>query len=113
MLKANATDGTVVGFILGRSRPYGEAEIYNIGTTPQTRREGIGSMLLEEFRVICARNKASSIWLEVRVSNQTAIDFYQSNGFKRKGIRTNFYSNPTEDAELMCLSGRKLTSSKL
>jgi ribosomal-protein-alanine N-acetyltransferase len=104
MLKAYLDDGTIVGFLAGRSPAGGEAEILNIGTALAFQRKGIGSALIGEFRSICTERQVSAIWLEVRSSNIKAIDFYKSHGFVTKGRRPNFYSNPTEDADLMELT---------
>ena len=101
MLKVSVEDGSIVGFVVGRAPVGGDGEILNIGTALACQRQGIGSMLIEEFRRICTERRLSTIWLEVRSSNRPAIDFYRSRGFIRKGVRPNFYSNPTEDADLM------------
>jgi [ribosomal protein S18]-alanine N-acetyltransferase len=104
MLKMQSADGGIVGFIVGRVPAHGEAAIYNIGTKSKYRRQGVGSNLLGQFRNVCVERQMSSIWLEVRVSNRPAIDFYESHGFVSKGLRRNFYSNPMEDAILMALA---------
>ena len=104
ILKAQAGEGTIAGFVVGRARDGGEAEILNIGTALRFQRRGIGSKLIEEFRAICAERRVSVIWLEVRSTNHSAIDFYKSHGFIKKGVRPKFYSNPTEDADLMALA---------
>ncbi len=105
MLKAQRGDGRIIGFILGRI-PFGggDAEIHNLGVAATVRRQGIGSMLLDQFRTICSERGIAAIWLEVRDSNAAAISFYRSHGFAQKGIRANFYSNPTENAVLMFMS---------
>ena len=41
------------------------------------------------------------IFLEVRESNQVAINFYKKNNFKQISIRKGYYSDPTEDAIIM------------
>jgi ribosomal-protein-alanine N-acetyltransferase len=105
MLKAQGEDGEIFGFLVGRApRDNGDAEIYNLGTAPAFRRKGIASMLLREFRTVCVERRISAVWLEVRATNNGAIDFYRSHGFESKGIRRNFYSDPAEDAVLMALS---------
>ena len=49
---------------------------------------------------------ASIVFLEVRVSNHKAINFYEKFGFKRDAIRYNYYEgNPKEDALLMSKQG--------
>ena len=49
-----------------------------------------------------ARDKdCAVIQLEVRRSNQTALDFYRENGFVQVGRRKNYYTAPIEDALLL------------
>lgn len=98
---------TVVGFIVGRIYSESEnraGEIYNIGVLAEARRCGIGSRLLELFISRCLDAKIEEIWLEVRVSNLTAIQFYEDKGFSVAARRKNFYSDPVEDASQMNLS---------
>jgi len=40
--------------------------------------------------------------LEVRSSNQQAISLYERFGFDQVGMRKNYYSNPREDAQILC-----------
>ena len=40
-------------------------------------------------------------FLEVRKSNQAAIDFYIAHQFQIAGSRRNYYSDPMEDALIM------------
>jgi ribosomal-protein-alanine N-acetyltransferase len=44
------------------------------------------------------------IFLEVRVSNLKAINFYEKFGFSKDAIRNNYYTDNSEDALLMSLS---------
>ena len=106
ILTVESAQGVKAGFLVGRAPldPGGQAEIYNIGALPQFRRSGVGSMLLNKFRGICDARGTAAVWLEVRVSNNTAITFYRSHGFVSTGTRTGFYTNPPEDAQLMRLS---------
>ncbi|HUR98731.1 MAG TPA: ribosomal protein S18-alanine N-acetyltransferase [Pyrinomonadaceae bacterium] len=104
MLKAYIEDGTIVGFLAGRVPAGGEGEILNIGTAVRFQRRGVGSLLIEEFRSISARRRVSAIWLEVRSGNAAAIKFYESHGFVKKGFRPAYYSDPTENADLMALA---------
>lgn len=104
ILKAESIDGMISGFITGRAPTSGEAEIHNIGTSSRFRRQGVGSLLFERFRILCRERHVAAIWLEVRASNDAAMAFYRSHGLERRGTRPNFYSNPAEDAELMFLA---------
>ena len=47
--------------------------------------------------------KTKDIFLEVRESNQVAINFYKKNKFKEISVRKNYYSEPTENAIIMKL----------
>ena len=106
-LKATDGDGNICGFVLGRAPlEGGDAEIYNLGVAPSCRRQGIATMLVREFGNICFERRISSLWLEVRAANQTAIEFYLSHGFVQKGVRPKFYSDPADDAILMSASVR-------
>jgi ribosomal-protein-alanine N-acetyltransferase len=48
-----------------------------------------------------ARKKAHKVVLEVRKSNNPAINFYLGFNFRIVGERKNYYSNPIEDAYVM------------
>ena len=71
-------------------------EILAIATVEKYRNKGIAQELLDKI-------KTKDIFLEVRESNQTAINFYKENNFKEISIRKNYYSEPTENAILMQL----------
>lgn len=100
----------VVGFLVARliAEDYC-AELYNIGVNLNLRRKKIGNALLESFIKNCAENDLEKIFLEVRESNDTAIQFYLKNNFAVLSKRKNFYTNPTEDAVLMV---KELSSTK-
>lgn len=49
----------------------------------------------------CSREEVTTIHLEVRVGNETAIRLYERMGFTGDGIRKAYYSDPVEDALLM------------
>ena len=71
-------------------------EILAIATVEEYRNKGIAQELLAKIRI-------KNIFLEVRESNQTAINFYKKNNFKEISIRKNYYSEPTENAIIMKL----------
>jgi len=104
----------VIGFLVGRLIMYlnnnsksnnlnsqNEADIYNIGVKPKHRRKGIGNLLLNEFKKTANRMNINTIWLEVRETNLSAIEFYKNNGFHVVYSRKNFYTFPTENAFIM------------
>ena len=71
-------------------------EILAIATVEEYRNKGIAQELLDKI-------KTKDIFLEVRESNQTAINFYKKNKCKEISIRKNYYSKPTENAIIMKL----------
>lgn len=78
-----------------------ECDIYNIAVARRFRRHGIGGDLLRNVIWSAKKRHAASVWLEVRDSNESAIEFYLKNGFRRIYQRKNFYSNPLENAVVM------------
>ena len=71
-------------------------EILAIATIEQCRNKGIAQELLDKI-------KTKDIFLEVRESNQVAINFYKKNKFKEISVRKNYYSEPNENAIIMKL----------
>ena len=71
-------------------------EILAIATIEEYRNKGIAQKLLNKIKI-------KNIFLEVRESNQTAINFYKKNKFKEISIRKNYYSKPAENAIIMKL----------
>ena len=69
-------------------------EILAIATIEKYRNKGIAQELLDKI-------KTKDIFLEVRKSNEKAINFYKKNNFKQISIRKGYYSDPTEDAIIM------------
>ncbi|HEY8560599.1 MAG TPA: ribosomal protein S18-alanine N-acetyltransferase [Pyrinomonadaceae bacterium] len=106
----------VVGFVLARlisniyfnniqlsnSLTQSEIEIYNLAVARRFRNHKIGSGLLQKILETASEIGAVKIYLEVRRSNLAAIKLYQRHGFSQIGERRKFYTNPTEDALLMC-----------
>ena len=78
-----------------------EAEILNLGVSPTWRRSGIGRALINEMITRLRERGISSVFLEVRESNEGAQRLYQSLGFKEVGRRRRYYRRPTEDAVIL------------
>lgn len=90
----------IIGYV-GMHHILDEGYITNIGVLEQYRRKGVAKKLMENLFGYGKEQDMSFISLEVRVSNQKAIDFYEQFGFKQVGKRKNFYKSPTEDAYIM------------
>jgi ribosomal-protein-alanine N-acetyltransferase len=74
--------------------------IMNIAVEPQLRRQGIASALLGELYARAGSANAQ-FTLEVRRSNQAAIELYQRDGFRIAGLRRRYYQDNGEDALIM------------
>jgi len=90
-------DGRVVGFIFTRVAA-DEMEILNLAISPERRRLGIASKLIERATEQGISAGAARAFLEVRPSNRAAIALYAGCGFSEAGRRTCYYSAPVEDA---------------
>jgi len=91
---------TLAGFFLARSI-YENLEILKLGVIPDCQRKGIGSHLMEHAYAEGIRRGCNRCFLEVRKSNQNAIQFYYSHNFRIAGTRLNYYTDPVEDAWIM------------
>jgi len=90
----------IVGFFLARSI-YDNLEILKLAVFPDFHRRGIGTQLMETAYAEGLRRGCNRCFLEVRKSNQTAIQFYYNHNFRIAGSRLNYYTDPVEDAWVM------------
>jgi ribosomal-protein-alanine N-acetyltransferase len=95
-------NGRVIGYVMAYLRPDLEGHIMSIAVDPKYRGKGVGSALLSEVIERLAARGAKWIGLEVRVSNQNAINLYERFGFKRIKRVIGYYSDG-EDAYYMLL----------
>ncbi len=100
-LKASV-DNRMVGFVAGdvRSRQR-VAWIAIIGVLPEYRQRGIGRELLRQCE---SQLGVPMVRLCVRVSNETAIHLYVSEGYHRAGMWTKYY----QDGENALVMEKKL-----
>jgi ribosomal-protein-alanine N-acetyltransferase len=92
-------DAHIAGFLVSREVGPGEREILNLAVDPRQRRQGAAKRLLQE-ELTAGR---AIRFLEVRASNQPAIQLYSGMGFRVAGVRENYYSDPPEAAIVMRL----------
>ena len=85
--------GQPVGFSLFRNVA-DDAELLLLAVRPERHRQGIGTMLLDEFLASARRKGATRVHLEVRDGNP-AVQMYRSAGFAAVGRRRNYYHAPT------------------
>jgi len=76
-------------------------QITTLGVDTAYQNRGYGKALVQYAIDHAEGINATVITLEVRISNQKAIQLYESFGFKKAALRKQYYSHPDEDAILM------------
>jgi [ribosomal protein S18]-alanine N-acetyltransferase len=95
----SATDELVGYMIISR---YVDAwHVMNVAVRPSHRRRGVARGLMERLFEATARDARRGYTLEVRVSNDAAIQLYEALGFRARGIRRGYYTDNREDALIM------------
>ncbi len=90
----------LVGYV-GSQTVLGEADMMNLAVDPAYRRQGVGTGLVSALVDMLKEKGVYCLTLEVRASNQQAINLYMGAGFSQVGRRSNYYSNPREDALIL------------
>lgn len=83
-----------------------EVHLLNITVSPDYQRQGWGRVMLDALALWARGLGAQWLWLEVRVSNTRAIAIYEAHGYRRVGLRKNYYPashGQREDAVVMSL----------
>jgi len=78
-----------------------EIHLLNIAVVPSCQRRGIGRRLMHFLIDVARRERKEMITLEVRESNEVAIELYRSLGFTPIGIHREYYQDDKEHALLM------------
>lgn len=94
-----ADDGSVLGFVVAdvtetHAAPIGHVK--DLAVREGRRREGIGTTLLESAMGVL-EGRVGLVKLEVRESNERAIDLYEDEGFRYRRTIDSYYNND-EDA---------------
>ena len=83
-----------------------DSHLLNITVSRNYQGKGYGRKILEKVILQSSVLGATVIFLEVRISNHRAINFYEKFGFKKDAIRYEYYEGtPKEDALLMSKQG--------
>ncbi len=90
----------VLGYV-GMMHVLDEGYISNVAVAPTARRRGIGDRLIAALLRRCGELGLAFVTLEVRESNDPAISLYEKHGFRRVGLRKDYYEQPKENAILM------------
>lgn len=78
-----------------------EGYVYNLAVSEKFRGNKIGKKLIKNLLDYSKNKNLSFLSLEVRKSNQIAIDLYEKTGFEIIGTRKDFYNFPKEDGIIM------------
>jgi ribosomal-protein-alanine N-acetyltransferase len=81
-----------------------EAHISTLAVHPHYRGQGIGEQLLQDALNDAVLKGALVATLEVRISNDVAVNLYRKFGFEVIGERPRYYRDNNEDALLMILN---------
>jgi ribosomal-protein-alanine N-acetyltransferase len=92
-------NGKIAGFLC-RWLIADECHVLNIAVHPESRRLGIGTVLLTEAIAEARSTCASVVTLEVRRSNLSARQLYRKFEFEERRLRRHYYG-PGEDAIIM------------
>jgi ribosomal-protein-alanine N-acetyltransferase len=97
--------GMLLGYYLAMP---GVDEMHLLNITVAPARQGLGHAryMLDALCLACLERALHKLWLEVRVSNERALQLYERYGFVRMGLRRDYYpfsNTQREDAVLMGL----------
>lgn len=78
-----------------------DAHVTTLAVAPEFHRQGIGGRVLLHLARAAVAHGAENLTLEVRVTNEAAIELYRRFGFAPAGVRKNYYAEVNEDALVM------------
>jgi ribosomal-protein-alanine N-acetyltransferase len=90
----------LVGYTIN-SRYVDAWHVMNVAVDPDFHRRGIATALLNRLFDLTAADERRGYTLEVRVSNDAAIELYERLGFESRGVRRGYYTDNREDALIM------------
>lgn len=92
-------DGKVIGYAIATFL-FEDGEILNVAVSPNYRRQGLAKRLLSWLEERAESLNVERLFLEVRVSNDSAKALYVGYGFEKISVRKKYYENG-EDALVM------------
>jgi ribosomal-protein-alanine N-acetyltransferase len=85
-----------------------EMHLLNITVAPAHQGQGWGHMMLDALSLMSRHAGAQWLWLEVRQSNQRALQVYVRYGFKQISIRKDYYPAGRQQREHAVVMSLKL-----
>lgn len=100
-------DTEILGYFVAM-KGYEEVHLLNMSVPQERQRQGWAKLMLEALAVWSRGQNANWLWLEVRASNERALQVYKDHGFKLVSVRQDYYprgpkANGREDAIVMSL----------
>lgn len=80
-----------------------EVHILNVATAMHHRRRGVARTVIAETLARGRKRGCTLATLEVRRSNEPALQLYKGFGFRPVGVRPNYYAEEREDAIVMVM----------
>lgn len=87
--------GRVVGHIVGlqrRHRRCMSGRVYSLAVHPDYRGRGLGRRLMQAMLTELAARQTRRVYLEVELSNASAVKLYEHLGFRRIGVLSDYYA---------------------
>ena len=100
-------DGELLGYFLAM-HGVEEMHLLNITVAPAHQGQGWGHMMLDALSLMSRHAGAQWLWLEVRQSNQRALQVYARYGFKQVSIRKDYYPAGRQQREHAVVMSLKL-----
>jgi len=98
-------DNQLLGYFVAM-KGVDEVHLLNITVAPAWQRQGWAHTMLDALATWSRGQGAQQLWLEVRTSNERALQIYEKYGFRRMGVRKGYYPahhGQREDAVVMSL----------
>jgi ribosomal-protein-alanine N-acetyltransferase len=87
---------TLLGYFVAM-KGVDEVHLLNFTVVPEFQRQGWARVMLDALATWSRGQGAQWLWLEVRESNARAIAVYERHGYRRVGLRKNYY--PAQDGQ--------------
>jgi ribosomal-protein-alanine N-acetyltransferase len=111
VLVAEDKDGGVAGYAV-YWWVLEQAELANLAVRGDQQGQGLGGAILDRALLMAGSQGVESVFLEVRVSNESARRLYASRGFRQISVREGYYQNPKEDALILVRNLRTVAAER-
>jgi ribosomal protein S18 acetylase RimI-like enzyme len=92
VVKEVLSEQVIASFVLQKINSK-EIEIKNIAVDELYQGRGIGSLLIQKIKQMALEQGMHMLWVGTPDSATRQLNFYLRNGFRKAGVRTNFFLN--------------------